>query len=402
MARSLHRLTARQVDAAKTPSRLADGGGLYLRITAAGTRTWVFRSLSEGRQREVALGLASRVTLAAARQQAAVIRQGLGEGKAVREAAGKDAALAVPEATETVTFGTFAESYIKSVESGWKNPIHRQQWRQSLRDHAASLTHKPIDQIDTEDVEAVLRPIWLTKAETAKRLRGRIEKILAVAKVKGLRAKDATNPAAWHGHLAVLLPSQSDVPRSNHAALPWEEAPSFWALLNARDALAARCLQFVILTAARSGEALGATWAEIDLEAKLWTVPAARMKARKKHVVPLSTAAAALLKALRPKEWTSEQRVFAVAGVTRSNMAMAMLLRRMGRGDITTHGFRSTFRDWAGDETEFASELIKLALAHGIKDKAEAAYRRRTAITRRRELMEAWATYLGANDGPTT
>ena len=278
--------------------------------------------------------------------------------------------------------------------------MHRQQWRQSLRDHAAFLTDKPIPEVTTADVEAVLRPIWLTKAETAKRLRGRIEKVLDAAKAKGLRARDSTNPAAWRGHLAVLLPSQKDVPRNNHAALPWEEAAAFWAQLRAREALAARCLEFVILTAARSGEALGATWGEIDLEARTWTVPKVRMKARREHVVPLSEAAVSLLKALRPTKVAPDQRVFAIAGVARSNMAMAMLLRRMGRGDLTTHGFRSTFRDWAGDETEYASELIELALAHGIKDKAEAAYRRRTAIGRRRELMEAWAAYLGANDAP--
>ncbi len=363
----------------------------------------MFRSVRDGKQTEVALGLASGLTLAAARQQAALIRQSVAEGRSVREAAGRHddiAPVATAEpAAAPVTFGAFAETYIASVEAGWRNPVHRQQWRQSLRDHAALLTDKPVDDISTGDIEAVLQPIWLTKAETAKRLRGRIEKVLDAAKAKGLRSKESTNPAAWRGHLAVLLPSQRDVPRSHHAALPWEDAPAFWAQLSVREALAARCLQFVILTAARSGEALGATWAEIDFAAATWTVPKARMKARREHVVPLSKAALRLLTALRPAEWLPDERVFAVAGVARSNMAMAMLLRRMDRGDLTTHGFRSTFRDWAGDETEFASELIELALAHGIKDKAEAAYRRRTAISRRRELMEAWATYLGAYDG---
>jgi integrase len=405
MASSLHRLTAREVEATKTPGRLADGGGLYLRITAAGTRTWAFRSLAGGKQDEVSLGLASGLTLAAARQRAAAIRQRMADGESLRQAAGKGVASKncgvdhPPPEPAMITFAAYAEAYIASVEAGWRNPIHRQQWRQTLRDHAASLSDKAIDAISTDDVLAVLRPIWFTKAETAKRLRGRIEKVLDAAKANGLRAKDSTNPAAWRGHLAVLLPSQKDVPRSNHAALPWEEAPAFWALLRTREALSARCLEFIILTAARSGEALGATWQEIDLNAKLWTVPETRMKARKEHEVPLSDAAVAILTALRPSDAAPNNRVFAVAGVARSNMAIAMLLRRMGRNDLTTHGFRSTFRDWAGDKTEYASELIEHALAHGIKDKAQAAYRRRTARERRRGLMEDWAAYLGANDG---
>lgn len=401
MACPLHQLTARAVETAKKPGRLADGGGLYLRITPAGTRSWVFRTIVNGKHAEVGLGLATRLSLAAARQRAATIRTGLGEGKSLRAAAGKDKATPADEPQpELVTFGAFAEAYIASVEAGWRNPVHRQQWRQSLRDHAVLLTEQPIRDISTADVEAVLRPIWLTKAETAKRLRGRIEKILDAAKAKGLRDRESNNPAAWRGHLAVLLPSQRDVPRSNHAALPWEEAPTFWAQLQARKALAARCLEFVILTAARSGEALGATWGEIDLNARTWTVPRERMKARKEHVVPLSRGAVALLSALKPTDHEPGERVFAVAGVPRSNMAMAMLLRRMGRSDLTTHGFRSTFRDWAGDRTDVPREVIEHALAHGIKDKAEAAYRRRTAVERRRELMETWAEYLGANDEP--
>ena len=401
MAGALHQLTARQVETAKKPGRLADGGGLYLRITAAKTRSWVFRAVDGGKQSEVALGLTSRLTLAAARQRAAEIRLGLGEGKSLKEAAGKSVAPATPVAP---TFGAFAETYIASVEDGWKNPIHRQQWRQSLRDHAGALSGLLIHDVGTEDVLAVLQPIWLTKAETAKRVRGRIEKILDAAKAKQLRPRDAMNPAAWRGHLAVLLPSQKKVVRSHHAALPWQEAPAFMARLRGREALAARCLEFVILTAARSGEALGATWGEIDLTTKLWTVPAERMKAGAEHVVPLSEAAVELLVALRPAEPKLKQPVFAVRGVARSNMAMAMLLRRMDRADLTTHGFRSTFRDWAGDGTDFPRELIEQALAHTIQNKAERAYRRGTAVDRRRELMEAWAAYLSADhcsDRPT-
>ena len=405
MASSLHRLTARQVETTKKPGRLADGGGLYLRITAAGTRTWVFRTTNSGKQEELALGLFSVVSLAAARQRAASIRQRLADGQSLRLAADKDGGASLSSAglasPAPVTFGAFAEAYIVSVEDGWKNAVHRQQWRQSLRDHAAALSKKPVHEIDTADVQAVLSPIWLTKAETAKRLRGRIEKVLDAAKVQGLRSQDSANPAAWKGHLAVLLPSQKNVRRGHHAALPWEEAPSFWAQLRAREALAARCLEFVILTAARSGEALGAVWGEINLDTAIWLVPGQRMKGGKAHSVPLSAAAVELLGRLRSVESAPDQRVFAVGGVARSNMAMAMLLRRMGRGDLTTHGFRSTFRDWCGDDTDFPRELIEHALAHGIPNKVEASYRCRTAIERRRELMEAWARYLGAYDGPS-
>lgn len=253
----------------------------------------------------------------------------------------------------------------------------------------------PITDITTDHVLALLQPIWLSKAETAKRVRGRIEKVLDAAKARELRPRDAMNPAAWRGHLALLLPASSKLARGHHAALPWREAPAFMVELRQRHAVAARCLEFVVLTVARSGEALGATWREIDLEAKLWTVPADRMKAGAEHVVPLSAAAITLLEHVRQHELPPGAPIFAVGGATRSNMAMAMLLRRMGRGDITTHGFRSTFRDWAGDASSFPRELVEQALAHTISNKAERAYRRGTAVERRRELMEAWAGHLG-------
>ena len=203
------------------------------------------------------------------------------------------------------------------------------------------------------------------------------------------------NPAVLRGHLALLLPTQSKLARGHHPALPWKELPGFMTLLRAREALAARCLEFVILTACRSGEALGATWGEIDFEQRLWTVPASRMKAAAEHQVPLSTGAMSLLEALRPDRAAGDASIFAVGGATRSNMAMAMLLRRMGRADITTHGFRSSFRDWAGDATNYPRELIEQALAHTIQNKAERAYRRGTAVEKRREMMESWSAYCG-------
>jgi integrase len=389
MARTLNRLTARQVVTFKEPNRYADGGGLYLRVTEAGARSWVFMAARAGKRVEIGLGAASRVSLAAARQIAGKMRDAIALGheprSVLKQASDK---VAVP------TFSDFSETYISSIEEGWKNDVHRQQWRSSLRDHAGPIADVPIDQVDTERVLAVLNPIWLTKGETARRVRGRIERILDAAKARGLRPRDSMNPATWRGHLALLLPAQAKMARGHHAALPYSDAPAFMALLKRRDAMSARCLEFVILTAARSGEALGATWKEIDLERKLWTIPAARMKAGAEHQVPLPDAAIALLKSIAPKKPTPSAKVFDVGGTMRSNMAMSMLLRRMDYGHITTHGFRSTFRDWAGDATNYPREIIEQALAHTIQNKAERAYRRGTALERRRELMEAWAAFL--------
>ena len=393
MARALNLLTAREVAALKTTGRHADGGGLYLRITAGGARSWVFMATRDGRRAEIGLGAASAVSLATARGLATKMREAVATGLDPRAIVKP-----VPELVEPpVTFGAFAEMHIASVEAGWRNTVHRQQWRQSLRDHAAALTDKAIADIGTDDVLAVLQPIWTTKAETAKRLRGRIERILDAAKARGLRPRDTMNPAMFRGHFALLLPAQSKLARGHHAALPWKELPAFMVALRARPALAARCLEFVILTAARSGEALGATWGEIDFAQQLWTVPAARMKAGVEHEVPLSTKALAILEKLKPDDLRPSVAIFAVGGARRSNMAMAMLLRRMGRGDITTHGFRSTFRDWAGDGTDFPREVIEQALAHTVRNKAERAYRRGTAIEKRRTLMDAWAHYASAS-----
>lgn len=391
MARALNRMTVRQAAALKKPGRHTDGGGLYLRISEKGARSWGFMYVTAGKRTELGLGSASSVTLATARRIAGEMREAIAAGGDPRRVTAAEPAA---EEKKVATFREFSESYISDVESGWKNAVHRQQWRQSLNDHAASLKDMPITDITTDDVIAVLQPIWLTKAETARRVRGRIEKILDAAKARGLRARDSMNPAAWRGHLAVLLPNQSKLARGHHAALPYADAPKFFAALRERPALAARCLEFVILTAARSGEALNSSWGEIDFAAKLWRVPADRMKAGAEHIVPLSGAAMALLESLKPEHPKPDDAIFAIGGATRSNMAMAMLLRRMGRGDVTTHGFRSTFRDWAGDATNCPREIVEQALAHTIQNKAERAYRRGTAVERRRELMEAWANFL--------
>ena len=391
MARVLNRLTARQVASIKNAGRHADGGGLYLRITLGGARSWVFMVTTEGKRVEIGLGAVSAVTLASARLIATEMREAAALGRNPRDLLNR---ATIDENNPVPTFGSFAEDYISSVEAGWKNPIHRQQWRNSLRDHAARIRDVPVNEIDTDMILEVVHPIWIAKAETASRLRGRIERILDAAKARGLRSKDTLNPAAFRGHLALLLPKQPAMVRGHHKALPCREMQEFFRALRGREALAARCLEFTILTAARSGEALEASWSEIDFDRRLWTIPGERMKAGAEHVVPLAAPTIDLLQALLPNQPRPHDRVFSVGGATRSNMAMTMLLRRMNVTNATVHGFRSTFRDWAGDETSFPRELIEQALAHTISNKAERAYRRGTAIERRRELMEAWAAYL--------
>ena len=389
MARALNKLTTRKVAAIRESGRHSDGGGLYLRITPAGGRFWVFMTAVGGKRKEIGLGAAKAIGLSAARKLADQMR----EAAALRR--DPRGVLEPGAPTKRIpTFGEYADAYIASVESGWKNKIHRQQWRHSLRDHAKGLRDKQIDQINTDDILRVITPIWQKTPETASRVRARIERILDAAKAQGFVARDSANPARMKGHLDFLLPKQSRLSRGHHKALPYQDMARFMAILRKREALAARCLEFTILTAARSGEALGAQWAEIDLKQRLWQVPARRMKASVEHVVPLSDAAIELLNRVTREFPSAGDSIFAVGGAPRSNMAMAMLLRRMGFAHITTHGFRSTFRDWAGDCTSYQREVIEAALAHTIQNKAERAYRRGTAIERRRELMHDWAEYL--------
>lgn len=389
---TLNRLKEKQVANAPEGKRLPDGGGLWL-STIRG-KSWVFVYTRDGKRREIGLGSCKAVTLRDARRLAAEAREALKDGR--EPVSPRKAAKSQPEEAEAapVTFGGYAETYISRVEGGWKSPVHRQQWRQSLRDHAAALQAMPLPEISTADVLAVLEPIWQAKPETASRVRGRIEKILSAALAEGLIPRPYENPARWKDHLEHSLGGRKKLVRGHHAALPYEDAPAFMAALRARSALSAMCLEFTILTAARSGEALGATWGEIDIESALWTIPASRMKAKAEHRVPLSPAAIEILKELCPAEPAATAKVFAINGAARSNMAMSMLLRRMGRGDLTVHGFRSTFRDWAGDATGHAHQIIEAALAHTIQNKAEAAYRRRDALEKRRALMVEWADYL--------
>lgn len=379
--RATKRLSSRAVEAAQ-PGKHADGGGLYLIVSPSGSRKWVYRYMRDGRAREMGLGTATGANLAQARGKAL--------DAASKLAAGVDPIGDKARSSGVPTFAAFADEVRQSLSAGFRNEKHRRQWKMTLETYAAPLASFRVDAIETADVLACLKPIWTTKPETASRVRGRIEKVLDAAKARGLRT--AENPARWRGHLDHLLPKPSKLTRGHHAALPYADVPVFVAALREREGTAALALEFAILTAARSGEVMGARWAEMDLEGKVWTVPSNRMKAGRVHRVPLSGRALEIVKALG--EVKTGQFVFpgVKAGKPLSIMALEMVLRRMSV-DVTVHGFRSSFRDWAGNETSFPREIAEQALAHVIGDKAEQAYRRGDALERRRDLMQAWANY---------
>jgi integrase len=395
--RQIDRISARAVSTIKKPGRHADGGNLYLVVDPSGAKRWalIYRDRDTGRLREMGLGSLNAVGLAHARQKAAEARKLLDAGQ--DPIAHRNATRTAEQAAGT-RFGDFADAFVTDLAPDFRNPKHIAQWRATLTNDAAALRTKPLAEIGTDDVLAVLRPIWQTKPETASRLRGRIERVLDAAIAQGLRS--GANPARWRGHLKSILPAPSKLKaRGHHAAMPYTEVPAFMNSLRERPATAARALEFAILTAARTGEVLGATWSEIDLKAEVWTVPAKRMKAGKEHRVPLTGRALEILRAMRGDQKKPEGYVF--PGERRdqplSSMALLMLLRRMNV-TATAHGFRSSFRDWAGDKTHFHRDIAEAALAHVIGDKTEAAYRRSDALAKRRELMEAWSEFCLARD----
>jgi integrase len=300
-----------------------------------------------------------------------------------------------------MTFRECAERYIEAHEAGWKNPKHAKQWPSTLGTYVYPVFGSlPVQAIDVGLVMKVLEPIWRTKPETAGRVRARIEAVLDWAKARGYR--NGENPAQWRGHLDNLLPARSKVRKvEHHPALPYGEMGDFIARLREQEGIAARALEFLILTASRTGEVIGARWEEFDLEKKVWTVPGDRMKAGKEHRVPLSDHAFAIIEGIKAERVNDHPFVFPGGrqGKALSNMAMLQLLRRMGRGELTTHGFRSTFRDWAAECTHFPAEVAEMALAHTVSDKVEAAYRRGDMVQKRRELMDAWARYCETRPG---
>ena len=338
-----------------------------------------------GSRHELGLGAYPTVTLAAARAGAAEYR--------LMIATGRDP-LAEKKKEAEPTFAECADNFLASMEGSWRNSKHRAQWRMTLAEYCRPIATKRVSAIGTVEVLSVLVPIWTTMPETASRLRGRIERVLDFAKVKGWRSGE--NPALWRSHLKNVLPARRKLTRGHHAAMPYLDVPAFIERLRGLEALSSRALEFLILTAARSGEVLGAKWDEFDFEAGLWTVPAVRMKAGKEHRVPLSKPALAIVKALH--ELRTSEYVFPghARGRPLSNMAFAKLLKRMKAGQVTPHGFRSAFRDWAGDTTSFPREVAEQALAHRVGDETERAYRRSDALEKRRKLMAAWADYLAA------
>jgi integrase len=393
MARTVGKLTALKVSRDLKPGMYADGAGLYLQVTGAGAKSWIFRYSLHGKAREMGVGSLSAVSLANARIKAAECRRLRQDGIDPIEARKTRREQAALDAAKTLTFKEAAESYIASHEAGWRNAKHSSQWTNTLATYAEPVLGKlSIQAIDTNVVLKALQPIWKTKPETASRVRGRIEAILDWAKVRGLRQGE--NPARWRGHLDHLLPAKAKVRRvKHHAALPYAELPDFITQLRAQEGGAARALEFTILTASRTGETIGAAWDEVNTHDKVWTVPVDRMKAGKEHRVPLSSRALAIVR--DHDDVRSSVYVFpgGKPGKPLSNMAMTEVLRRMGRGDITVHGFRSTFRDWAAERTNFPNEVVEMALAHTIGDKTEAAYRRGDLFEKRRRLMADWATY---------
>lgn len=384
------KLTVRQVETLTEPGRHAAGDNLYLNIAKGGSKSWVlFYRSPMGKRREMGLGSAAKISLAEARKRALDANRLLVEGTDPLEAErAKRAANTV-----AVTFGQFADEYLALHLPKFRNEKHKAQWQMTLTVYCKPMRSLAINAVDTEAVLKVLKPIWQAKAETASRIRGRIENILDAAKAQGLR--DGENPARWKGHLKAVLPARQRLTRGHHAAMAYDDLPAFMSELRAKQSLSALALELCILTATRSGETLEAQWTEFDLAKGIWTIPAKRMKAGHEHRIPLTVRVIEIVKHLEAGKREGNPYVFQGNGIAKplSSMAMAMQLRRMNRDTITVHGFRSTFRDWASEQTSFPHETCEHALAHRISDKAEAAYRRGDQFEKRRALMSAWETH---------
>ncbi len=380
------------------PGRHADGGGLHLLVKESGARSWVYRFMLNGKSRDVGLGAAGPegISLADARDARAALRLKVKAGVDPLAERQQEAAMALAAAQASqvagITFKVVAEAYIEANEGSWRNDKHRQQWKNTLATYVYPVIGDLfVAEVATAHVLQILEPIWKAKPETASRVRGRIETILDAAKARGYR--EGENPARWRGHVAQILPARAKLTRGHHKAMPYDTLPSFVGALHKREAVAALALEFTILTAARTGEVIGAKWGEVDLDQAVWTIPAIRMKAGKEHRVPLSERAVDILRSTQGlgKEWLFP----ATKGGSMSGMAMAMLLRRMDI-DVTVHGFRSGFRDWCAECTGYAHEVAEMALAHTIDNKVERAYRRGDLFDKRRRLMDEWAAYCAS------
>ena len=397
-SRQIHRLNALRVAKEVTPGYHADGGGLYLQISQSGSRSWIFRYSLAKRAREMGLGPLSTTSLAEARAEAARCRKLLSAGRDPIEDR-KERERTAQAAPAALMFRQAASDYIDAHRGSWKNAKHAQQWENTLETYAYPVMGDvDVREVDTAMVLRVLQPIWTQKNETASRVRGRIECVLDAAKVLGKRSGE--NPARWRGHLDKLLPKRERSKKvKHHPALPWSQIPDFMQRLAERDAPAARVLHLLILTGVRTSEALKAKPEEFDLERRIWTVPPDRMKMEKELRVPLSAPAVQIVR--EAMKTASNDYLFPGQKPRKplSSMAMLNMLDRMGYTDITVHGFRSTFRDWVAECTEYPDSLAEMALAHAVESKVEGAYRRGDMLERRRKMMEDWARYCGGQTG---
>lgn len=392
---AIHKLSSRQV-ATATSGKYDDGAGLRLTVSEAGAKKWVLRFTLNRKRREMGLGSYPDVDLATARKRASQYRNLVSEGIDPIEAR-------KIEVTKIPNFTSCAANYIKAHRRGWKNAKHARQWVSTLKTYVRpKIGKKSVDAISTEDVLQILKPIWTEKTETAKRVQGRVENILDFAAAHKYR--DAANPARWRGHLDMLLPKPSRVKTiRHHPAMPYEDVPAFMAELSANKSVSALALRLLIMTAVRTNELLKAEWSEIDLKAAIWIIPAERMKAKREHRVPLTEPMLADLKTLPQLEGNTYLFPGARYRKPLSNMALLQLMRRMGygvngvRGNYVPHGFRSSFRDWSGEVSTFPRDVAEMALAHTIKDKVEAAYRRGDLFNKRRKMMEEWTVYLNGS-----
>ncbi|MDP5211113.1 site-specific integrase [Microbulbifer sp. 2205BS26-8] len=391
------KLTVKEIEGIKAPGKYDDGDGLRLIVRASGAKSWVLRYQLHGKRREMGLGSLDDVGLKKARAEAGVQRklilQGVDPVNERRRIQQQQKSVAQSKKAQRATFKDVADFYIQSHREGWKSAKHAQQWENTLKQYAHPVIgDKAPCEITTDHVLKILKPIWLGKSETASRVRNRVELVLDAAKARGLR--EGENPARWRGHLDKLLPKRSKVRKvKHHSALPWAELPAFIREVSKREGLAFSAIELTILTATRTSEALEATWDEVDFITKTWTIPGERMKAGKTHRVPLASPVVALLESLpriddNPHLFPGQRK-----GRPLSNMAMLMALRRMQRDDLTIHGFRSSFRDWAGEATPHPRDVCEQALAHSLGDSVEAAYRRGDLFEKRRTLMADWAAY---------
>lgn len=396
MARGTNKLAANVVRLKQEPGRYPDGGGLSLIVVTPERRHWQLRYMRNGKAREMSLGSVENVTLSQARDIATEARRLLAQHIDPIDQRKAEQAAQAAEPVRVTTFSEAAERFIAGNEPAWRNPKHRQQWKNTLKTYAAPIIgNLPVAQVATTHVMQILEPVWTTKPETATRLRGRIEAVLDFARVQGWR--DGPNPAVWRGHLQLALPSRRRVRAvEHHAALDWREIGTFMAGLRQREGEGARALEFAIMTAARSGEVRGARWSEIDLQAGLWTVPASRMKGGRQHRAPLSEAAMVILRGAAETRDNDAPDPLVFPGQRQnrplSDMSLTAVLRRMKRPELTAHGFRSSFRDWCA-ETGQPADIAEAALAHAVGDKTVAAYQRGDLLERRRKLMADWADY---------